>query len=197
MSKKIKLFLFIGLPCSFLLTSCNVDMIQHRIETVVNNMLPNLYITLMQLGLFALTAVVFIFLAYKPLKKKLQKRAEFIQSNIDDSKKKKEEAEINLQKANDIVFASQKKASLIIQEAQVMAEQKAQSLEIELSKHIEDQKQQAHKDIEAERVKMKKEAKIEMVDAVLTTSKEVLKREVTKEDNDRFIEEFIDELDKK
>ncbi len=197
MSKKVKLFLFIGLPCSFLLTSCNVDMIQDRIETVVNNMLPNLYITLMQLGLFVLTAVAFIFLAYKPLKKKLKQRADYIQGNIDDSKKKKEEAEETLKQANEIVFASQKKAASIVQEAQIMAEQKAQNLEIELSKHIEDQKQQAHKDIEAERVKMKKEAKMEMVDAVLTTSKEVLRREVTKEDNDRFIEEFIDELDKK
>lgn len=196
MSKKIKLFIYIGLPCSLLLTSCNVDMIQDRIETVVNNMLPNLYITLMQLALFVLTALIFIFFAYKPLKKKLQKRAEYIESNINESKKKKEEAEISLQKANDIVFASQKKAASIVQEAQIMAEQKAQTLENELSKHIESQKQQAHKDIEAERIRMKKEAKLEMVDAVLVASKEVLKREVTKDDNDRFIEEFIDELDK-
>lgn len=131
-------------------------MIQDRIETVVNNMLPNLYITLMQLGLFVLTAVAFIFLAYKPLKKKLHQRADYIQNNIDESKKKVEEAELTLQKANDIVFSSQKKAAAIVQEAQVMAEQKAQNLETELSKHIEDQKQQAHKDIEAERIKMKK-----------------------------------------
>lgn len=197
MVKKNKIFFtFISLVALLSLTSCDTSAISDRFVTTVNNMLPNLYITLMQLLLFVITVVVFIFLAYKPLKKKLQARADYIKNNIDESKKKNDEATEQLKKANEIVFQSQKKAGQIIQDAQITAETKSQNLEKELAKSIEAQRQQAHKDIEAEREKMIKEAKTQVVDAAINTSKEILKREIKVEDNDRLINEFIDCLDK-
>lgn len=197
MNKKIKLLCLIALPASILLTSCDTSGIQDKIETTVNNMLPNLYVTLMQLLLFVVTVLVFIFLAYKPIKKKLKERSEFVKKNIDESKAKNVQADEQLKKASEVILNSQKKASQIIQEAQISADKKAQASEVELSRHIEEQKQQAHKDIEAERAKMMKEARMDMIDAALTASKEVLKREVNKKDNDKIIEEFIDGIDKK
>ncbi len=197
MNKKIKLLCLIALPASILLTSCDTSGIQDRIETTVNNMLPNLYVTLMQLLLFVVTVLVFIFLAYKPIKKKLKERSEFVKKNIDESKAKNVQADEQLKKASEVILNSQKKASQIIQEAQIAADKKAQASEVELSRHIEEQKRQAHKDIEAERAKMMKEARMDMIDAALTASKEVLKREVNKKDNDKIIEEFIDGIDKK
>lgn len=197
MSRKRKVFTLAFLGTSLLtLTSCDTSEISDRIAATVNNMLPNVYITLMQLLLFVVTAVVVIYLAYKPVKKKLKQRADFIKQNIDESKKKNEEASQQLKKANDIVFQSQKKAGQIIQEAQITAENKSQTIETELAKSIEAQKLQAHKDIEAEREKMLKDAKSQVVDAAINTSKEILKREIKKEDNDRLIDEFIDCLDK-
>lgn len=197
MSKKLKILGFITIISSLVLTSCDTNMIQDRIEGTVNNMLPNLYVTLMQLLLFAITVAIFVFFAYKPVKKKLEQRANYIKNNIDESKKKNDEASKNLEQANEIVFQSQKKAGEIIQEAQITAENKAQTLEKELNKAIEDQRQQAHKDIEAERTKMIKEAKNEVIDAAINTSKAILKREITKEDNEQLINEFIDCLEKK
>lgn len=197
MSKKLKILGFITIISSLTLTSCDTNMIQDRIEGTVNNMLPNLYVTLMQLLLFAITVAFFVFFAYKPVKKKLEQRANYIKNNIDESKKKNDEASKNLEQANEIVFQSQKKAGEIIQEAQITAENKAQTLEKELNKAIEDQRQQAHKDIEAERTKMIKEAKNEVIDAAINTSKAILKREITKEDNEQLINEFIDCLEKK
>lgn len=197
MNKKIKLLCLIALPASILLTSCDTSGIQDKIETTVNNMLPNLYVTLMQLLLFVVTVLVFIFLAYKPIKKKLKERSEFVKKNIDESKAKNVQADEQLKKASEVILNSQKKASQIIQEAQIAADKKAQASEVELSRHIEEQKRQAHKDIEAERAKMMKEARMDMIDAALTASKEVLKREVNKKDNDKIIEEFIDGIDKK
>ena len=197
MNKKVKLLCLIALPTSILLTSCDTSGIQDKIETTVNNMLPNLYVTLMQLLLFVVTVLVFIFLAYKPIKKKLKERSEFVKKNIDESKAKNVQADEQLKKASEVILNSQKKASQIIQEAQIAADKKAQASEVELSRHIEEQKQQAHKDIEAERAKMMKEARMDMIDAALTASKEVLKREVNKKDNDKILEEFIDGIDKK
>ncbi len=181
---------------SLLLTSCDTEEIADRVETIVNNMLPNLYITLVQLALFILTAVVFVLIAYKPLKKKLKQRSDYIESNIKESEDKKVEAQKLVDEANQNLLDSQKKGVEIVQHAQATAERKNQIAIEELKAQVEIQKIHAHKDIEAERNKMIKEAKTELVEIAISTSKEILKREVKKEDSDKYIDEFIDEFSK-
>lgn len=196
--KKLKILGFSSLSLISLtvLTSCDNELIKERISTTVSNMFPNLYLTLMQLGLFILTALIFFFFAYKPLKKKINERAEHIKNNIDESEKKNQDAENKLKEANKIVSDSQIKAAEIIQEAEVTAETKAINSEKELVKELEKKKALAHKDIENERNQMLKEAKTQIINAAIDTSKEILKREITAEDNDRMVEEFVDELSK-
>ena len=165
-NKKKTLGILTTLVSLFSLTSCNTEMIQDRIETTVNNMLPNLWITLLQLGLFILVAILFIVIAYKPLKKKLNERADYIEKNIKDSEKnikdsetKALEAEEKIKEANRIVLNGQKKAGEIIQRAEKTAENKASELEKQLAETIEKQKQSAHNDIENERNLKMKETK--------------------------------------
>lgn len=180
----------------FSLTSCDTEMIQERIAYTVNNMLPNLWITLLQLGLFILVAILFIVIAYKPLKKKLNERASYIEKNIKDSEEKAQKAEDKIKEANEIVLKGQKKAGEIIQRAEKTAENKASELEKQLAETIEKQKQNAHNDIENERNKMLKEAKSEIISTAISTSKEILKRNVTVDDNDEYVNKFIEELNK-
>ena len=195
-NKKKTLGILTTLVSLFSLTSCNTEMIQDRIETTVNNMLPNLWITLLQLGLFILVAILFIVIAYKPLKKKLNERADYIEKNIKDSETKALEAEEKIKEANRIVLNGQKKAGEIIQRAEKTAENKASELEKQLAETIEKQKQSAHSDIENERNKMLKEAKSEIISTAISTSKEILKRNVTVSDNDEYVNKFIEELNK-
>ena len=195
-NKKKTLGILTTLVSLFSLTSCNTEMIQDRIETTVNNMLPNLWITLLQLGLFILVAILFIVIAYKPLKKKLNERADYIEKNIKDSETKALEAEEKIKEANRIVLNGQKKAGEIIQRAEKTAENKASELEKQLAETIEKQKQNAHNDIENERNKMLKEAKSVIISTAISTSKEILKRNVTVSDNDEYVNKFIEELNK-
>lgn len=195
-NKKKTLGILTTLVSLFSLTSCNTEMIQDRIETTVNNMLPNLWITLLQLGLFILVAILFIVIAYKPLKKKLNERADYIEKNIKESENKALEAEEKIKEANRIVLNGQKKAGEIIQRAEKTAENKASELEKQLAETIEKQKQSAHNDIENERNKMLKEAKSEIISTAISTSKEILKRNVTVSDNDEYVNKFIEELNK-
>ena len=197
MSKK-KLFLGISLFTIglFSLTSCDTEMIKDRISNTVNNMLPNLWITLIQLGLFILVAILFIVIAYKPLKKKLNERANYIENNIKQSEEKLIDADARIKEADKIVMDGQKQAGEIIQRAEKTAENKANELEKQLAETIEKQKQNAHKDIVNERNKMLKEAKSEIISTAISTSKEILKRNVTIEDNDEFLNQFIDQINK-
>ena len=197
MSKK-KLFLGISLFTIglFSLTSCDTEMIKDRISNTVNNMLPNLWITLIQLGLFILVAILFIVIAYKPLKKKLNERANYIENNIKQSEEKLIDADAKIKEADKIVMDGQKQAGEIIQRAEKTAENKANELEKQLAETIEKQKQNAHKDIVNERNKMLKEAKSQIISTAISTSKEILKRNVTIEDNDEFLNQFIDQINK-
>lgn len=196
MKNKIKILLTLSF-LSFILTSCDTDKIEERISNAVNNMLPNLWLTLIQLAIFILIALLFIFFAYKPLKKKINERNEYIENNIKESENKNKLAEENLKHSEEIIEQSEKEAGTIIQNAQKTAENKAQEVENDLANVIEKQKLQAHKDIEAEREKMIKDAKEEIVDTAISASKEILKREINKEDNDKIIDSFIDELVRK
>lgn len=194
--KKLKLISLISM-FSFFLTSCDTDEIKDRITHTVNEMLPNLWITLVQLALFIIVAILFIVFAYKPIKKKLNARSEYIENNIKEAEKKNKEAEENIKKSNQYINESQKKAGEIIQAAQKTAEVKAHNLEMEMSKNIEETKTRVHKELELERKKMIVSANEEIVDSVILTSKEILKREIKKEDNEEFINDFINELNKK
>lgn len=178
------------------LTSCDTEMIQDRISLVVNNMLPNLWLTLLQLGLFIGVVILFIVLAYKPLKKKLNERASYIEKNIKESEDKISEANEKVKEANKLVVEGQKKAGEIIQAAQHTAENKASEVERHLAETIEKQKQSAHKDIENERNRMLKEAKTEIISSAISTSEEILKRNVTVDDNALYVNKFIEELNK-
>ena len=56
MKKKLKIIATLSLV-SLSLTSCNTEEIGNRIQEVVNNMLPNLWVTLMQLAIFIFIAL--------------------------------------------------------------------------------------------------------------------------------------------
>lgn len=116
MTTKKKLILAIS---SFLLvaplSSCDLS---ESFGQVADGLLPNLWLTLTQVIVVLATAAVVIFLAYKPLKKKLKQRQDYIENNIKDSEDKKAQAEKKLLEADDAVTEAQKKAGDIIQEAQ-------------------------------------------------------------------------------
>lgn len=196
MSKKTLLGIGVSLVSLLSLSSCDTKMIKDRISFTVNNMLPNLWLTLIQLALFVAVAIAFVLLAYKPLKKKLNERANYVEKNIKDSEAKVDEAQNKINEANAYLLAQQKKAGEIIQSAQKTAETKANDLERELALSIEKQKQTAHKDIENERNKMLKEAKSEIISTAISTSKEILGRNVTIDDNSEYVNKFIEELNK-
>lgn len=97
------------------LSSCDLS---ESLGQVADGLLPNLWLTLTQVIVVLATAAVVIFLAYKPLKKKLKQRQDYIENNIKDSEDKKAQAEKKLLEADDAVIEAQKKAGDIIQEAQ-------------------------------------------------------------------------------
>lgn len=191
--KKIALLGAIGLS-AISLVSCDTSNMSEKIEDTATNMLPNIWITITQLIVVTATACLVIFLAYKPMKKKLKQRADYIEKNIKDSEDKENKAQENLDKSNQIILGAQEKAGVIIQQAQKTAEVKAAEVQKQLSASIEAQKLQAHKDIEAEHARMIKNAHDQIVATAIDASKQILKREINEKDNQTMVNDFIANL---
>ena len=145
-------------------------------------------------ALIVLLLVVFIF-AYKPIKKLLKKRADYIEDNIKEAEKNRAIAEKNMVQSEETILASKKNAAEIIEKANNQAKANYDASIEQTRQEIIQMKLDAEKDIERSRQDALEEIHDEMVDVALSASSEILKREVNSKDNARLAEEFIEKLD--
>jgi F-type H+-transporting ATPase subunit b len=188
----MKKIAFLAVPLLPLLTACGGGNLGEEIKA---KLIPSWVSFVVQfVALLVLLLIVFVF-AYKPVKKILQKRSDYIEQQIKDAEENKAISERNISQANEIILASKKEAKDILEAAHKQAK-------INHDKAIEDTQNEVNKmkrDAEQDIILSKQEAiediHNEIVDVALLASAEVLKREVNKDDNARLVEEFIDKLD--
>lgn len=189
-----KHFLIFSLLLSLLLTSCSVDNASQDITDTINDAIPNLYVTLAQIGAFIVMVLIVIFFGYKPIKKKLDARREYVKKNLDDSDKHLKEAKKKEKEAEDIITASRIQANSIVEKARKQAiEEKNQMLD-EAEKAIALKKLQDEKELKDKEQKMIKDNRDKIISTALDASKEILKREIKEEDNKKIVDDFIDKL---
>ena len=163
-------------------------------ETIRNNLIPSWVSFVMQVAAFIILLIVVVFVAYKPVKKMLKARQDYIEKEISDAEKSKAEAATNLAQSEETILASKKKASNIIEEAQLEAKRQQEEILLNASKEVEKMKKMAEEDIQKSRQEALDEIHKEIVEVALLTSSEILKREVNNKDNARLAEEFIEKL---
>ena len=191
MKNKLSLLLLLS---TAILTSCKAESISEPIADSIGNALPNLWVTLAQLGAFGVTLFIFFKFFYKPLKDKIEKRNKHIKDNIKESERLKKEAEEDKTLAENLIKKSKSEANKIIEEARTSALVESDSIKEETEKFIRDSKRQAEAEIELAKKEMEKEMQNKIIALSLDASKEVLGRELTKKDNDKVVDDFISSL---
>ena len=174
-----------------------LDSVGETIKKYISeNLIPSWSSFVVQLAALVILIVVVLVVAYKPMKKMLAKRADYIENNIRESEIAKAEAERNAQESQEMIIASRKEAADIVASAKSLAidTQKATLEETQLE--VNRMKSQAQEDIERSKIEAKEEIRQEMVSVALAASEEILKREVNEKDNARIVENFIEEIDK-
>lgn len=184
------------------LTSCDVqgaaDNISGSVEDTIQNVLPNLYVALAQLGAFLVMVFIFFRFCYKPIKERLHQRALHEKEQIDEAREKNLEAERNREVSEMNVKDSRQKADQIISDANKTAEKSAQEIIDKANERAEQIRIQGEKDAEEKKKEVERKAHDEIVSTAIAASKEILGRELTKEDNDKVIDDFIGKMkDKK
>ncbi len=165
-------------------------------EYINKNLIPNWASFVVQFAALVIMILVVFFVAYKPVRKMLQKRADYVENNIRESELAKAEAEKNAQESKELLIASKKEASEIVASAKVTAVDNQKAMLEETQLEISKMKTQAEADIERSKLEAKEEIRQEMVSVALAASEEVLKREVNEKDNARLVENFIKDMDK-
>lgn len=164
-------------------------------DDYISKIIPNWVSFTAQIGALIVLIVVMIVFAYKPVKKIITKRQDYIESNIHDSEVNNALAHENVLKSEEMIIESKKEAALIITNAQTQALNERKRLEYETNELIKRMKIEADNDINASREEALESIHNEMVDIALSASKEVLKREVKSDDNVRLIEDFINDVE--
>ena len=163
-------------------------------ETIRNNLIPSWVSFVMQVAAFIILLIIVVFVAYKPVKKMLKARQDYIEKEISDAEKSKAEAATNLAQSEETILASKKQASEIISDAQLEAKKQQEEILLNASQEVEKMKKMAEEDIQKSRQEALDDIHKQIVEVALLTSSEILKREVNNKDNARLAEEFIENL---
>ena len=172
----------------------NMSNIGEVIKTIQEKLIPNLLSFVVQFLSFLVLIIAVFILAYKPVKRILKKRADYIENEIKEAKQSNLEAEKNLTEAKEMVASSKVQASEIIARAEKQGQERYDMMLVSANNEIVEMKKDAEKDIERAKEEAIQDIRNEMVNVALSASEEILKREVDSQDNKRLAEEFIDQL---
>ena len=193
MKKRRGLKLLLLLSSLTLLTGC--DNLGEEIgNTIKENLFTNIYATLAQIVATVVLLVLIIVFAYKPARKFLDKRRELLDKEVTETKKKNEEDDENISKAKAQVLKSKVKAQEVIEQA----ENDANRRKDEIIASAEAESKRIISDAQDVIKKQQEEALAEIHDVVvgvaLEASSRILEREVTEQDNQKIIDDFVNEV---
>ena len=161
----------------------------------INKIFPNgLWDLIIQLLAFLVMMGVVIFLGYKPIKRMVAKRREYIASEISSAEEANRVAQIAAASADAVIAEGKETALRIVEEAKKEGETARSAIIGEAEKEAAERKKAADADIALAREKSLQEVRSEIVGVALAASEAVLRREVSEKDNDALIAQFVDGL---
>ena len=186
--------LLFSLPLVFLLTSCSIDL---NADDFTSKLIPNWPSFVAQVGALIVLITVVIIFAYKPVKKIIAKRQDYIENNIKEAEKSKAVWQENELKSKETVLASERTAADIVAEAKNDAQKERAVILEQAQNEANKMKKDAENDIARMEAESQEQIRKEIVNVALDASKELLGREVSSKDNDRLLKEFIEEIKEK
>lgn len=170
-----------------------LDDLAIEFQKIPGKLVPNVYSLVVQLIALILLILLVMKFAYKPVKKYMDKRKNYIEETINKTNENNAISEKNFKQSEEAILASKKQANEIILKAEKLGREKQNELIKSAELEVERMKKEADEDIVKSKQDALEEIQKEMVSIALDASKEVLKREVNEKDNKRLLEEFIKE----
>lgn len=150
------------------------------------------------IGLHILNAVILFFvlkfLLYKPILKFMKKREKSFEDKTDMLDTREKELIQQKEQYDTMMSDAQTQAASIITKSNEMARDHAKELIDEAKEQSREMVLRARKEIAIEKEQTQLEMKSEIVDMAVQIAEKVLKREVSREDNQKIINEFFERV---
>ncbi|MBQ2069820.1 MAG: F0F1 ATP synthase subunit B [Bacilli bacterium] len=147
-----------------------------------------------QLSAFVILLLIVFFVGYKPVKKLLAERKSYVEGQIKDAEESNRIAKEAAEKKDDVIAEGRAEAARIIEDARAQANLEANAIVSSAKEEAIRRRVEADKEIEEAKAASIEEVKESIVDVAIAASSQVLEREVSKEDNERLIKDFVSDI---
>jgi F-type H+-transporting ATPase subunit b len=152
-------------------------------------------------GLFIWTIATFLVLllllakyAWKPLLQALESRQESIRKSLDDADQAKRELEQLQQQSEKIIQQARVSAESIVEKSRSDAEKVREDLKVKAKEEAESILRNAQRQIEVQTRQALQDIRNEVADMAVLIAGKVLERNVSKEDNQRLIDDALKQM---
>lgn len=181
-----------------LIISCSSDTKIDGIDsnTIINLIFPNVWVLLATLLATIILVSAMIWLVWKPFNKKMEERKAFVQKELIDA----ENAKLESIAEKDKIHKEYVQAQIEINKMLVNATQKATVIYDEIKSDAQKKahiiQKNAKAEIEMQKQKLKESINDEILDVAFAAVTQISKQKITKQENDKLVNDFINELDK-
>jgi F-type H+-transporting ATPase subunit b len=133
--------------------------------------------------------------AWRPLLQALENRHEMIRKALDDAQQAKQELERIQQQSTEIINKARVEAEAIITRSRADGERLREELKQKARAEAESVMKTAERQIQLETTRAVQQIRREAVDLSVTIASKLLKRNLSREDNEKLIEEALGQLD--
>lgn len=173
----------------------SIQDIVEQFSDFVNKLIPREFLSVI-IQLCA-TIVMFIIVAkfiFKPVRKILKTRADYVEGQIKDAEDSKTRSLEYENTAKESINQAKEKSRQLLLEAKDQADEvKAKALD-DLNDELNAKRLLAEKEIEQEKIAAVEEIRKQIVDVALQASEVVLNREINEDDNSRLVEDFVKDV---
>jgi F-type H+-transporting ATPase subunit b len=168
---------------------------EHAPEAGLSPFAGNVGNAIWTLGIFVLVVVVLGKFAWGPVLGLLQQREEFIHRSLADAKRDRDAAEARLKEYTAQLQNAQREAAAVIEQARRDAESFRQDLRQKAQAQADAMIQNAERQIARQTQQAVQQIRAEAVDLSLQIASKILQRNLTKEDNDRLINDALRQVE--
>ncbi len=161
------------------------------IGDVSQKIFPNVESLIVQLLATIILVFFVIKLFWKPIKKNIDMRREYIKKNIDEAGKLNDEAHINLENSNKTIKDANVEARRIKENAETEALLARQKILDKANDEAERKIKTAEEIIAKEREEAKQEIQTEIINVAMMAARKIVEREINKEDNEKLVKDFL------
>ncbi|SEI70779.1 F0F1 ATP synthase subunit B [Sharpea azabuensis] len=164
------------------------------VPDIASKLFPNFWTWIVQLCSTGILLIIFKKYLWRPMLAFFEKRADYIEKNINDAKDMREKAQVYLDEADKQARDAAKQYRTIIDQGKEDANKQKQAILDEANTQARNKLEQARSEIELERAQAQDRMKEDIVDIATQVAEKIMDKKMDEATNDAMVKNFVDEV---